>query len=345
MPEVDSLRGVLMAAAEAAASFVENLERMPVAPTADFAALRTRLAKPLNNQSIASGTVIGELLKDTEEGIMGCSGGRFFGWAIGGTLPSAIAADWLVSVWDQNAALHSCGPAVALLEEVAGSWLKDLLGLPSSSSFAFTTGCQMAHFTCLAAARHALLAKSEWDVEHHGLQGAPPIRIFANDQCHGSIERAARFLGLGKVSIIEIPTGLDGRILPDALEETLRRQHPAVLKIVLMQAGDFHTGSFDDFRSLIPIADRYGAWVHVDGAFGLWAAASPKYGHLTAGIEAADSWAVDGHKWLNVPFDCGYAIVANAGTAYWRPARSRSHGRASYQSGTVAFPGSASGGD
>lgn len=291
--------------------YLENLDRMPVAATADLATLRSRLVKPLNEQSLPAEVVIAELTKDAEGGILGSTSGRFFGWAIGGSLPVAIAADWLVSAWDQNAALYSCGPAAAVVEEVVGSWLKDLFGLPAGASFALTSGCQMAHVTCLTAARNALLRRSGWDVERNGLNGAPAIRVFANDQRHGSIERAVRLLGLGAQAIVDVPTGRDGRMLPGALEEAMRSHRPKAPAIVLMQAGDFHTGAFDDFRALIPVAHRQGAWVHVDGAFGLWAAASPKYCHLTDGISTADSWAVDGHKWLNVPFDCGYAFVAD----------------------------------
>jgi glutamate/tyrosine decarboxylase-like PLP-dependent enzyme len=312
MKTVDPARLPLEKTLYSALSYLDSLDLMPVAARTDLATLRTRLAKPLLDGGVPPETVISELVRDCEGGIVGSAGGRFFGWAIGGTLPSAIAADLLVSVWDQNAALHSCAPAAAVVEEVVGSWLKDLLTLPADASFALTTGCQMAHVTCVAVARHALLAGVGWDVDRNGLSGAPTIRILANDQRHGSIERAARLLGLGIQAIVDIPTDSDGRILADALDQALRDQSQSAPAIVLMQAGDFHTGAFDDFRTLIPIAHQHGAWVHVDGAFGLWAAASPKYRDCTEGVSAADSWAVDGHKWLNVPFDCGYAFVADS---------------------------------
>ena len=202
-------------------------------------------------------------------------------------------------------------PAAAVVEEAVGSWLKDLLALPADASFALTTGCQMAHVTCLAAARNALLRKSGWDVERKGLNSAPAIRVFANDKRHGSIERAVRLLGLGAASIVDVPTDSQGRIIESALRELLGTHDAATPAIVIVQAGDFHTGAFDDFRALIPLAHRHRAWVHVDGAFGLWAATSPGYCQLTDTINTADSWAVDGHKWLNVPFDCGYAFVAD----------------------------------
>jgi glutamate/tyrosine decarboxylase-like PLP-dependent enzyme len=224
-------------------------------------------------------------------------------------LPAALAADWLTAAWDQNATLYACGPAAAVVEEVAGGWLKELLGLPPRASFAFTSGCQMAHVTCLAAARHALLADAGWDVERRGLYGATPVRILSSGQRHGSIERATRLLGLGLEQLVFLPSDSRGRLDSTALELELRAE-PSFPTILLLQAGDINVGAFDDFETLIPLAKRHGAWVHLDGAFGLWAAASPRYRHLLKGVADADSWAVDGHKWLNVPFDCGYAFVA-----------------------------------
>ena len=312
MNSLESSRTALQTALDGALRYLENLDRTPVAPTVDRSALRIRLAKPLLDGGMSPQQVIDELLADCAGGMVGSASGRFFGWAVGGTLPSAMAADWLASAWDQNAALYSCGPAAALVEEIVGSWLKGLLNLPAAASFALTTGCQMAHITCLAAARHALLAEIGWDVERRGLSGSPAIRVLANDQRHGSIERAARLLGLGTEAIADVPTNRDGCISADALKQVLRDQACGLPVIVILQAGDFHTGAFDDFRALIPIAHRYGAWVHIDGAFGLWAAASPEYRQLTEALSTADSWAVDGHKWLNVPFDCGYAFVADS---------------------------------
>jgi glutamate/tyrosine decarboxylase-like PLP-dependent enzyme len=240
--------------------YLKDLEQMPVAPTAGRPSLRNRLARPLSREGMSPEEVIADLIAGCDGAMVGSASGRFFGWAIGGTLPSAVAADWLVSVWDQNAALYSCGPAAAMVEEVVGSWLKDLLNLPPSASFALTTGCQMADVTCLAAARHALLSKMGWDVERNGLSGAPSIQILANDQRHGSIERAVRLLGFGSEAIVDLPTDRDGCVNADALHEALRNQHPGSPIIVLLQASDFHTGAFDDFRMLIPAAHRYGAW-------------------------------------------------------------------------------------
>ncbi|MGA7237218.1 MAG: pyridoxal-dependent decarboxylase, partial [Bryobacteraceae bacterium] len=214
------------------------------------------------------------------------------------------------STWDQNAGIYASGPAAALAEEISGAWLAELLGIPEGASFAFVTGCQMAHVTCLAAARHAVLERAGWIVEDRGLAGAPPILIFTSRDRHGSVKRAVRLLGLGSDNLIGLDTDEQGRLAPAALEQPLAAVSGAPV-IVVLQAGELNTGVFDPFESLIPIARRYNAWVHIDGAFGLWANASPRFRHLLAGAGAADSWATDGHKWLNVPYDCGYAFIAD----------------------------------
>ena len=294
-----------------ALAYLENLDRGAVGVTTDLGTLRQKLNKPLTDDGLSCEQVIADLVQDVEGGLLASAGGRFFGWVIGGSLPSALAADWLTSAWDQNAGHHACSPAAAATEEVVGTWLKQTLGLPQQASFALVTGCQMAHVTCLAAARHAMLAKRGWDVEKQGLAGAPPIRIISSDLRHESFERAVRLLGLGLSQVTYLPSDTHGRLQPDALQQALEK-HSSSPTIVLLQAGDVNTGAFDSFDSLIPIAKKHGAWVHVDGAFGLWAAASPRYRHLLKGVEAADSWATDGHKWLNVPYDCGYAFVADS---------------------------------
>jgi glutamate/tyrosine decarboxylase-like PLP-dependent enzyme len=253
-------------------------------------------------------SVVNELVTDIQGGLNNSVNARFYAWVIGGSLPSALAADWLTSTWDQNAGLYSVSPASAIIEEVVGSWLKDLFRLPASSSFALVTGCQMAHTTCLAAARTWLLKKQGWDVERQGMSGSPQIRVFCGLR-HATIDRTLRLLGYGSQSVINLRVDGAGALDPSALEAALREidGQPAA---VLLQAGDVNTGGFDDFEVLIPIARQYGAWTHVDGAFGLWATASPRFERLVRGVERAHSWATDGHKWLNVPYDCGYAFVA-----------------------------------
>jgi glutamate/tyrosine decarboxylase-like PLP-dependent enzyme len=310
MNDASPFRPALEHALGHALAHLDNLEHSPVGAVASLHTLRERLARSLGNEGMPAERVIDELVADTAGGILGSAGGRFFGWVIGGALPAALAADWLTSAWDQNAASYACGPAAAVIEEVCGAWLKDLLGLPGHATFALTNGCQMAHVTALAAARNALLARRDWLVERDGLFGAPPIRILSSDQFHGSITRAARLLGLGTRALTGLPVNAAGQLDPASLEQALR-EAPGTLTIVLLQAGDLNIGAYDDFAALIPLAHRHGAWVHVDGAFGLWANASARHRHLLAGVEGADSWATDGHKWLNVPYDSGFAFIAH----------------------------------
>lgn len=310
MSEPSSFRPSLERALAHTLDHLDQLDTAPVNAVASLQTLREKLHKPLNDSGMDAGQVIDELVADVAGGITGSAGGRFFGWVIGGALPAALAADWLTSAWDQNAAAYACGPAAAVVEEVCGAWLKDMLGLPAHASFALTNGCQMAHLTALATARNALLARTGWDVERDGLHGAPRLRIVSSDQYHGSIARAVRLLGLGTAAITALPANAAGQLEPAALEAALLQQ-PDMLTIVLLQAGDLNIGAYDDFAQLIPLAHQHGAWVHVDGAFGLWANASATYKHLLAGVELADSWATDGHKWLNVPYDSGFAFIAH----------------------------------
>ena len=311
MAQLDpDFRKSLDAAYALATSHLENLDQTSVGATVDLATLRERINKPLERAGVAPEQVINDLAEDVAGGLLGSAGGRFFGWVIGGTLPAAVGADWLTSVWQQNSALYACSPAAAVVEETVGIWLQDVLGLPKQASFALVTGCQMAHVTCLAAARHALLRNRGWDVETQGMFGAPAIRILSSSERHGSFERAVRLLGFGQSQVKLLPVDDQGRLVAEALEAELKKD-TAAPTLVLLQAGDINIGAYDEFAKLIPIARRYGAWVHVDGAFGLWAGASSRFRHLVKGIEAADSWATDGHKWLNVPFDSGFAFVAD----------------------------------
>jgi len=305
-----ALAGALDRALVHAKTFLAGLDERPVGSPLTADALRAALIKPLDDAGIEPARVIDELVRDADAGIHASVGGRFFAWVLGGTLPSALAADWMTSVWDQNAGMFAVSPSSAIVEEACGVWLKDVLRLPSDASFALVTGCQAAHTTGLAAARHAVLTRHNWDVEKDGLFGAPAIRIFTSSECHTTVTRAARLLGLGAASVEFIPADEEGRLPPEALEAALTTH--AGPKIVVLLAGDLNLGVFDDFERIVPIAHAAGAWVHVDGAFGLWAAASPTRRHLLKGVEAADSWATDGHKWLNVPYDSGLAFVADA---------------------------------
>lgn len=311
MPDKTTFAPALECALRHALRHLEDTNDRPVGAATSLAQLRERFDHPLPRIGVEPVQVINDLVRDAEGEIIGSTSGRFFGWVIGGSLPAALAADWLTSAWDQNAAIHACGPAEAVIEEVAGAWLKELFGLPQNASFAFVTGTQMAHLTCLASARHRLLKRVGWDVEEQGLFGAPSIRIVTTSERRGSIERAIRILGFGKRAVVPLPCNNSGKLEPSLLASALEKnaQQPT---IVVLQAGDLNIGAFDPFAELIPIARKHGAWVHVDGAFGLWVAASPKHRHLLRGVELANSWTNDGHKWLNTPFDCGYAFVADA---------------------------------
>ena len=241
---------------------------------------------------------------------MAIGSGRFFGWVMGGTLPAGLAADWMVSGWDQNAGMRYSTPATAALEEAAARWLLELLHLPLTADVGFVTGATMSNFTCLAAARHAVLAAAGWEVERDGLTGAPKVRVLVGAERHDTIDLALRYLGLGQPE----PVAADdqGRIRVEALAEALAAIPQGEPIVVCLQAGNVHSGAFDPFAEAIALAHERGAWVHVDGAFGLWAAASPALSDLVRGLSGADSWTTDAHKTLNVPYDCGLAIVADS---------------------------------
>lgn len=303
-------RSLLKKTVDHSLDFLESLDTSPVSASASYDELFTRLNHPLNDFGADAETVLDNIVADSRGGVLGNAGGRFFGWVIGGSVPAALAADWMTSVWDQNAAIYAGGPAVAVMEEIAGTWVKELLGLPAGAGIGFVTGSQMAHVTCLAAARHHILAQKGWDVEEDGLAGSPRIRVLTGGHRHGSIDRAVRLVGFGRNSVTDLPLDSRGRLTRNTLKQALE-ENPEQPTIVILQAGDLNIGAYDPFDELIPLAHKYGAWVHVDGAFGLWAGASPKYRHLVKGYENADSWVTDGHKWLNTPYDCGYAIIAH----------------------------------
>ncbi len=307
---IRSQDAVLERASTHGRAFLAGLSDMPAGATASAEALRAALHRPLPDHPTDEIEVIDALVEGVRGGLQGSPTGRFFGWVIGGTLPVAVAADWLTSAWDQNAASHTLAPAAAVVEEICGVWLKDLLGLPADASFGLVTGCQMAHATALAAARHRLLADRGIDVEAVGLAGTPPIRVLTGLHRHESIIRAVRLLGLGSNAVRLLPCDEDGRLDLSALAGILAAE-PDGPTIVCLQAGDLNTGVYDPFGPACDLAHAHGAWVHVDGAFGLWAAASPRLRAMLAGIDAADSWATDGHKWLNLPHDSGFVFVAD----------------------------------
>jgi aromatic-L-amino-acid decarboxylase len=299
------------AAARHAADFLDTLPDARVdADVRDPDALREGLAVALGDDPVDARVVLDELVAAASSGIVRTQSPRFFGFVIGGALPVAVAADMVTCAWDQNAAGFAVSPAAAVVEEVAGAWLLDLLGLPATASFGLTTGCQMAHVTCLAAARHAVLAREGWDFNEVGLQGAPAVRIVVSQERHITVDRAARFLGFGAASLVAVDVDERGRMDPAHLRAVLDDGDAPT--IVCAQAGDVNTGDFDPLAEVVEAGHAAGAWVHVDGAFGLWAAASPRHRHVVEGAAGADSWATDAHKWLNVPYDCGLAFVADA---------------------------------
>ena len=310
MPDQSPDHAALQRAAEHAFRFLDGLADRPVATTASLDELRARLGRPLADAGVSAVQVIDELVADVDAGILGSQGGRFFGWVIGGGAPAAMAADWLTTVWDQNAGIYACGPAASVVEDVVAGWLKEIFDLPAETSVGFVTGTQMGHMTCLAAARHAVLRNRGWDVERKGLAGAPPIRVLANAERHGSVDRAVRFVGIGTDAIQPLATDDAGRVRPETLRAALEASSDPA--IVVLQAGELNLAAFDPFEALAPMARAAGAWTHVDGAFGLWAKASPKHRDLARGLELCDSWITDGHKYLNVPYDSGFAFVRDA---------------------------------
>jgi len=306
---MDGVRDLLIHTAGAAADFLEGLDRRPVGSKATVDELRSSLDIELGNDPDTAKAVLEHLLRASDPGVVAMASGRYFGFVIGSALPAAIAADWMTSAWDQNAGMYALAPAAAVVEETVGRWLKDLLQLPSGASFALVTGCQMAHFTALSAARLHVLEQAGWDVNEDGLAGAPPIRVVVGADRHVTVDRALRYLGIGSRAIVSVTTDADGRILPDALEEALSDDDGPT--IVCAQAGEVNTGAIDPIGEICDLSHAVGAWVHVDGAFGMWAAASPTLRPLVGGIEKADSWATDAHKWLNVPYDSGLAFCAH----------------------------------
>jgi glutamate/tyrosine decarboxylase-like PLP-dependent enzyme len=295
-------RSLLADAASRAATYLEGLPSRSVAPTAAAIAALSHFDRPLPEHPTDPASVLRQLDELGSPGTSASAGGRYFGFVIGATLPAALAANMLATSWDQNAGLVIISPTTAKLEDVALRWLLDALHLPATSAAGFVTGATMANFTCLAAARHSLLARAGWDVEGQGLYGAPALTVVVGEEVHITALKALAMLGLGHARVTRIPTDAQGRMRADKLPPLDDRT------ILMLQAGNVNTGAFDPMAEIIPKARAAGAWVHVDGAFGLWAAATPSRAALIAGVEDADSWALDAHKWLNVPYDSGVAI-------------------------------------
>ena len=300
------MRPLLEDGAQRAIHYLEGLDARGVAPSPGALAELARLDEALPERACDPREVLALLDDVASPASMAMAGRRFFGFVIGGALPVTVAANWLATAWDQNAAIHRVTPAVAQLEQTALRWLLDILALPAECGAAFVTGATVANFTALAAARHTVLTRVGWNVEGDGLFGAPPITVIVGEEAHPSLTKSLGLLGLGRSRVRSVPVDEQGRMRADHL--------PAMSgpTIVCVQAGNVNTGSFDPVAEIAAAAHAAGAWVHVDGAFGLWAAAAPERAHLAAGIANADSWATDAHKWLNVPYDSGLAFVRDA---------------------------------
>jgi glutamate/tyrosine decarboxylase-like PLP-dependent enzyme len=301
-------RELLLQTAEIASEFLETLDERPVFPQSSLEDVAAALGGPLPDAPSDPLAVIELMAGEIERGVVATAGPRYFGYVIGGAVPASVAADWLTTIWDQCAGLGALGPSASVVEVIVGDWLKDLLGIPAHASFALTTGCQMSHVTALAAARHHVLAASGWDVRERGLAGSPPIAVVVGRLRHVTVDRALRLLGIGAAQLVIVDADDAGRMRPDELRKAIASVEGPT--IVCAQAGEVNTGSFDPLPEIVAIVRETDAWLHVDGAFGLWAGASPERRPLVAGVAGADSWASDAHKWLNVPYDCGLVFCA-----------------------------------
>ena len=301
-------RRLLSRAVEHAARYRESLADHSGRPPKGYHELRAELMAPLPETGMAAEAVLEELVASAEGGLMPMTGPRFFGWVMGASHPAGVAADWMVSAWGQNTGYHTPTPAMSALEDVAEAWLLDILDLPRESRIGFTTGATVANATCLAAARTRVLLEAGWDPDARGLFGAPPVEVLIGADAHSSLFSSLQIIGFGYDRVTRIETDEQGRMKPTALAAALAGGGRGP-RVIIAQAGQINTGAFDPFAEIVPIAREAAAWLHVDGAFGLWARATPAHRHLTAGIEGAHSWATDGHKWLQVPYDCGFAIV------------------------------------
>ncbi|MDQ6795169.1 MAG: aminotransferase class V-fold PLP-dependent enzyme [Chloroflexota bacterium] len=307
---MDKRGDLLHRTADLAEQFLNGLRERPVGRPVAVDDLRASLGGPLPAHGEDPLAVVESLAAAADDGLVASAGPRYFGFVVGGTLPASIAADWLSSAWDQNGGLYVLSPAASVVEETVAGWLVELFGLPEGTSAGFTTGATMANFTAIAAARHALLARAGWDVERDGLFGAPDVPVVVGAEAHVTIHVSLQMLGLGRERVHRVPTDEQGRMRPDELRAVLASlDRPA---IVCAQAGNVNTGAFDPLQAIAAATRENGGWLHVDGAFGLWAATAPGRRHLVDGVADADSWTTDAHKWLNVPHDSGIVLVRDA---------------------------------
>jgi glutamate/tyrosine decarboxylase-like PLP-dependent enzyme len=307
---MDGRERAMRRASELAIEFVNGLDERHVGARSDSASLAAQLGGPLPDAGEDPVAVVEEMARVLDPGLVASAGPRYFGFVVGGALPASAAADWLTGAWSQNAVLHALSPAAAAAELVAGSWMLDLLGLPADAGVGFPTGAGLGNAVGLAAARHAVLSRAGWDVEARGLYGAPEIRVVIGDDAHSTLLTALQYLGLGRERVVRIPADDQGRMRAELLPEALDESVPT---IVCIQAGNVNSGAFDPADAVADaVAGHPNAWLHVDGAFGLWANVSPELRHLVAGVGRADSWATDAHKWLNVGYDCGFVAVRDA---------------------------------
>lgn len=306
MGEFEAMRS----AAEAAITYRSGIAGAATTPVADYAAMLAAFAGPVPTHAGDPQAIIAELIEKATPGIRAATGPRFFGWVIGNSHPTGVAADWLTAAWGQNAGNLIAAPAASAVEKIAADWLLDLLGLPAQASVGFVTGATVANFVCLAAARSEVLRRVGWDVEADGMFGAPPIDVVIGADAHATVYSGLKYLGLGAKRVRIVESDSSGRMSARDFERVVKSCTGPV--IAISQAGQINTGACDPFAEIAPVAREAGAWLHVDGAFGLWAQACPSRAHLTLGVEAADSWATDGHKWLQTPYDCGFAIVRDA---------------------------------
>jgi glutamate/tyrosine decarboxylase-like PLP-dependent enzyme len=308
MSAMDERDAALRRAAEIGLEYLAGLGERHVGARADATAVRQRLPGPLPERGMDPTAVIEELAAAVDPGLVAAPGPRYFGFVIGGALPASAAADWLATAWGQNAALHALSPAAAAAEQVAGEWMLDLLGLPADASFGLPTGAGLGNTIGLAAGRHTVLARAGWDVESKGLYGAPEITVLIGEEAHATLLTALQYLGLGRDRVIRIPADEQGRMRGDAAREAIAGVEGPL--IAAIQAGNVNSGAFDPAVEVADaVAGHPNAWLHVDGAFGLWVAVSPRLAHLAAGVARADSWSTDAHKWLNVGYDCGFVAV------------------------------------